>query len=70
MPPLTENLRPGVTVVIAASEDWPAHRLRVTDVFLDCVGGIALDGPFAGEYGEPEFHQIQAIEPKGQRQGS
>ena len=56
-----DRIRPGTIVVIAAFDDVPEHRFRVTDVFEDCVGGFALEGPFKGEYGEPDREMIKAI---------
>ena len=54
-------LTPGCVVLIAAFDDVPEHTFRVEEVFEDCVTGIALTGPFAGEYGEPEIELILRV---------
>ncbi len=53
-----DDLREGDVVVIKAGDDWPEHLFRVQDVYEDCVTGYSITGPFAGEYGEPEFDLI------------
>lgn len=55
------TLREGSVVVIRAFDDVPEHRFVVTDVHEDCVGGLALDGPLKGEYGEPPFNLIKSV---------
>jgi hypothetical protein len=40
--------------VIRAFDDIPEHRFRIAYVFDGCYGGHSLDGPLAGEYGEPD----------------
>ncbi|WP_233145784.1 hypothetical protein [Phaeobacter sp. 22II1-1F12B] len=62
MASVTMELRAGSVVVIAAFDDVPEHLFRVDTVYDDCVGGHALTGPFAGEYGEPDLDQILRIE--------
>ena len=54
----------GDVVVIGAFDDVPEHNFRVEDVLEDCVTGVALTGPLAGEYGEPEFEQIVRVLPR------
>ena len=54
-------LTPGCIVVIAAFDDVPEHTFRVEEVFEDCVTGIALTGPLAGEYGEPDLSLIRQV---------
>ena len=56
-------LTPGCIVVIAAFDDVPEHTFRVEEVFEDCVTGIALTGPLAGEYGEPDLSLILQVLP-------
>ena len=56
-------LTPGCIVVIAAFDDVPEHSFRVEEVFEDCVTGIALTGPLAGEYGEPDLSLILRVLP-------
>jgi hypothetical protein len=47
------TITPGSIVLIAAFDDIPEHSFLVEEVFEDCITGIALTGPLAGEYGEP-----------------
>ena len=56
-------LTPGCIVVIAAFDDVPEHSFRVEEVFEDCVSGMALTGPLAGEYGEPDLSLILRVLP-------
>lgn len=57
------RIKPGDVVRIAAFDDVPEHDFEVLTVEEDHVTGIALSGPFAGHYGEPEFDQIVALRP-------
>ena len=54
-------LTPGCIVLIAAFDDVPEHTFRVEEVFEDCVTGMALTGPLAGEYGEPDLSLILRV---------
>ena len=54
-------LTPGCIVVIAAFDDVPEHAFRVEEVFEDGVTGMALTGPLAGEYGEPDLSLILRV---------
>ena len=54
-------MMPGDVVVIAAFDDVPEHEFLVDEVLDDCVTGVALTGPFAGEYGEPELSMIVRV---------
>ena len=56
-------LTPGCIVLIAAFDDVPEHTFRVEEVFEDCVSGMALTGPLAGEYGEPDLSLILRVLP-------
>ena len=58
---MTEPLRPGDVVTIRAFDDLPEHLFRVEDVHEDCVTGVALTGPLAGEYGEPDLSLVGAV---------
>jgi hypothetical protein len=55
------SLTPGCIVVITAFDDVPEHSFRVEEVFEDCVTGMALTGPLAGEYGEPDLSLIRQV---------
>ena len=48
------TITPGSIVLIAGFDDIPSHQFLVEEVFVDCITGIALTGPLAGEYGEPD----------------
>lgn len=43
------NIQPGSIVVISAFDDVPDHQFRVDEVHDDCLSGVALTGPLAGE---------------------
>ena len=60
-----KELHPGCIVLIAAFDDIPEHQFQVEEVFDDLVTGIALTGPLAGEYGEPELGMIVQVIPEG-----
>jgi hypothetical protein len=50
-----KTLRPGCIVLIAGFDDIPEHEFRIEEVYEEFVTGMALSGPFAGEYGEPDI---------------
>ena len=56
-----QKLAPGVRIVIRAIDDIPEHMFKIDEVYEDCVGGYSLNGPLAGEYGEPEFDLILRV---------
>ncbi len=59
-------IRTGDVVVVAAFDDVPEHEFLVEEVHEDCVTGVALTGPLAGEYGEPELAMIvRVVGPQG-----
>ena len=51
----------GVVVIISAFDDVPEHEFLVQEVLEDCVTGVAVTGPLAGEYGEPELAMIVRV---------
>jgi hypothetical protein len=62
-------VRLGDVVIVAAFDDVPEHEFLVQEVHEDCVTGVALTGPLAGEYGEPEIEMIlQVLGPQGSYQ--
>lgn len=64
-------MQPGDVVVIGAFDEVPEHWFRVEEVLDDCVTGVALSGPLAGEYGEPELVMIvRVVTPEELRLGS
>ena len=60
-----KELHSGCVVLIAAFDDIPEHQFLVEEVFDDLITGVALTGPFAGEYGEPELGMIVQVIPQG-----
>ncbi len=60
------KIRPGDIVTISAFDDVPEHLFRVDEVLNDCVTGVALTGPLAGEYGEPDLSLVAGISPDHQ----
>ena len=60
-----KELYPGCIVLIAEFDDVPEHQFQVDEVFDDLVTGIALTGPFAGEYGEPDIGMIVQVISQG-----
>jgi hypothetical protein len=55
------QLASGMQVLIAAFDDVPEHRFEVFTVEDGFVTGVALTGPLAGEYGEPEIEMILRV---------
>jgi hypothetical protein len=59
-------MKAGDVVVIGAFDDVPEHEFLIEEVLEDCVTGVALSGPLAGEYGEPEIGMIvRVLGPQG-----
>lgn len=54
-------MKAGDVVVIAAFDEVPEHEFLVEEVNEDCVTGVALTGPLAGEYGEPGIEMIVRV---------
>jgi hypothetical protein len=54
-------MKPGDVVVIGAFDEVPEHWFATEEVLEDCVTGVALTGPLAGEYGEPELAMIVRV---------
>jgi hypothetical protein len=54
-------IQPGDIVTILAFDDVPEHLFRVDAVHDDCVTGVALTGPLAGEYGEPDLSLVSPV---------
>ena len=55
------TITPGSIVLIAGFDDIPEHSFRVEEAFEDCITGIALTGPLAGEYGEPDIALVLRV---------
>ena len=54
-------VRPGSIVVVAAFDEVPEHLFLIDEVFEDFVAGVALTGPLAGSYGEPELALVRPL---------
>jgi len=54
-------ITPGSIVLIAGFDDIPEHSFLVEEAFEDCITGIALTGPLAGEYGEPDIALVLRV---------
>jgi hypothetical protein len=65
-----KDLSPGCIVLIAAFDDISEHQFLVEEVFEDLVTGVALTGPLAGEYGEPDIELIVQVTPLGTAKAS
>ena len=61
MPVTLEDLQPGCIVLIAGFDDIPSHQFLVQEALKDCITGIALTGPLAGEYGEPDLDLVVRV---------
>ena len=55
------TITPGCTVLLAGFDDIPSHQFLVEEVLKDCVTGMALTGPLAGEYGEPDLDLVVRV---------
>jgi len=60
---MTEVIRPGDVVTIRAFDEVPEHLFCVEEVHDDCITGVALTGPLAGEYGEPDLSLVARNSP-------
>jgi len=58
---INPTITPGSTVLIAGFDDIPSHQFLVEEVFEDCITGMALSGPLAGEYGEPDIAFVMRV---------
>jgi len=58
-----DELKPGSIVVIQGFDDVPDHLFRIDAIYEDCVSGEALNGPLAGEFGEPDKDMIKRVLP-------
>ncbi len=59
------DLRPGCIVLIEGFDDIPEHEFRIEEIYEGFVTGMALSGPFAGEYGEPDIEMIVKLNSQG-----
>ena len=54
----TSAFTPGMRVLIRALDDVPEHVFEVHTIEDGYITGMALTGPFAGEYGEPDIELV------------
>ena len=59
------DIRPGCIVLIEGFDDIPEHEFRIEEIYEEFVTGMALSGPLAGEYGEPDKEMITAVITQG-----
>ena len=57
----TSDLTPGMHVLIRAFDDVPEHVFELHTIEDGFVTGMALTGPFAGEYGEPDIELVLRV---------
>ena len=57
----TSALTPGMRVLIRAFDDVPEHVFELHAIEDGYVTGMALKGPFAGEYGEPDIELVLRV---------
>ena len=55
------DIRPGCIVLIEGFDDTPEHEFRIEEIYEEFVTGMALSGPFAGEYGEPDIKFVLRV---------
>ena len=52
-------------MLIEGFDDIPEHEFRIEEIYEEFVTGMALSGPFAGEYGEPDIEMIVEVISEG-----
>lgn len=64
-------MKPGDVVVIAAFDEVPEHLFQIETVEENHVTGVAVTGPLAGAYGEPDLSMIiRVLGPNEAQQGA
>ena len=69
----TSDLTPGTRVLIRAFDDVPEHVFVIHTIEDGYVTGMALTGPFAEEYGEPDIElvlRVLSLDSTGGSQGT
>ena len=64
------DIKPGCIVLIAGFDDIPEHEFCIDEVYEEFVTGMALSGPFAGEYGEPDIKLVLRVLSQDGKSGS
>ena len=57
----TSDLTPGMHVLLRAFDDVPEHVFELHTIEDGFVTGMALTGPFAGEYGELDIELVLRV---------
>ena len=57
----TSALTPGMHVLIRGFDEVPEHVFEVHTIEDGYVTGMAVTGPFAGEYGEPDIELVLRV---------
>ena len=57
----TSDLTPGMHVLIRAFDDVPEHVFELHTIEDGYITGMAVTGPFAGEYGEPDIELVLRV---------
>ena len=52
-------------MLIEGFDEIPEHEFRIDEIYEEFVTGMALSGPFAGEYGEPDIEMIVKLISQG-----
>ena len=69
----TSALTPGMQVLIRGFDEVPEHVFVIHTIEDGLVTGMALTGPLAGEYGEPDIElvlQVLSPDSNGGSQGT
>ena len=66
----TSALTPGMHVLLRAFDDVPGHVFEVHTIEDGFVTGMAVTGPFAGEYGEPDIELVLRVLSPDSTEGS
>ena len=66
----TSDITPGTRALIRASDDVPKHVFEVHTIEDGFVTGMALTGPLAGEYGEPDIELVLRVLSPDSSEGS
>ena len=57
----TSAFTPGTRVLIRAFDDVPEHVFELHTIEDGYITGMAVTGPFAGEYGEPDIELVLQV---------
>lgn len=52
-------------MLIEGFDDIPEHEFRIDEIYEEFITGMALSGPLAGEYGEPDKEMIVKLISQG-----